>query len=359
MADYRLDPGKAFRSPWKTAKPFGHGRSGSILRHHSTGSKPMAGIEILEVLSPGILTSIQDLGRYGYGRYGVAPSGALDSYALRIANLLVGNHSDQAGLEAMLLGPAIRALADIVVAVTGGDLQPRRNRQPIAMWCSHILKKDDILSFNSPVSGFRAYIAVRGGIGVAPVMGSRSTNLSSGFGGLQGRALEKNDILTSEHHSQPVKRDTRALNTAWIPVYPNNWSLRVIWGPQDDHFPDESRGSFLSASYTMSSESDRTGIRMQGPVIPQKPELQTSIISEGVIAGSVQIPGDGIPIIILGETVTGGYRKIATVISADLPLLGQIKPGDTVRFKAVSLNEARQALIGVEENFRRLQESIK
>ena len=156
----------------------------------------MADIEILEILSPGILTSIQDLGRYGYGRYGVAPSGALDSYALRIANLLVGNRPDQAGLEVMLLGPAIRALTAIDVAVTGGNLQPRRNKQPIKMWRSHILKKDDILSFDAPLSGFRAYVAVGGGISVPPVMGSRSTNLSSGFGGFQGRKLEKNDILT-------------------------------------------------------------------------------------------------------------------------------------------------------------------
>lgn len=319
----------------------------------------MADIEILEILSPGILTSIQDLGRYGYGRYGVAPSGALDSYALRIANLLVGNRPDQAGLEAMLLGPAIRALADIVVAVTGGNLQPRRNKQPIEMWRSHILKKDDTLSFDSALSGFRVYVAVGGGISVPSVMGSRATNLSSGFGGLQGRALKKNDILTSENHSHPVKTDTRAFNAAWIPVYPNDWLLRVIWGPQDDHFPDESRGSFLSASYKMSSDSDRTGIRLQGPVIRQKPDIQTSIISEGVIGGSVQIPGDGKPIIILGETVTGGYRKIATIISADLPLLGQIKPGDTLRFTAVSLEEARQALIGVEETVRRIEASMK
>jgi len=319
----------------------------------------MADIEILKILSPGIQTSVQDLGRYGYGRYGVAPSGALDSYALRIANLLVGNRPDQAGLETMLLGPAIRALADIVVAVTGGNFQPRRNKQPIEMWRSHILMKDDILSFDSPLSGFRAYVAVGGGIGVAPVMGSRSTNLSSGFGGLQGRALEKNDILTSKNHSQYLKTDNRTLNPAWIPVYPNNWSLRVIWGPQDDHFPNENRGTFLGATYKMSSDSDRTGIRLQGPVIRQKPDIQTSIISEGVISGSVQIPGDGKPIIILGETVTGGYRKIVTVISADLPLLGQIKPGDTVRFTAVSLDEARQALIAVEENVRRFEESLK
>jgi biotin-dependent carboxylase-like uncharacterized protein len=283
----------------------------------------------------------------------------LDSYALRIANLLVGNRPDQAGLEAMLLGPAIRALADIVVAVTGGNLQPRRNKQPIEMWRSHILKKDDILSFDSPLSGFRAYVAVGGGINVPPVMGSRSTNLSSGFGGLQGRTLEKNDILSSENYFQDVKTETRAFNAAWIPVYPNNWSLRVIWGPQDDHFPDESRDSFLGASYKMSSDSDRTGIRLQGPVIRQKPDVQTSIISEGVISGSVQIPGDGKPIIILGETVTGGYRKIATVISADLPLLGQIKPGDAVRFKAVSMAEARRALAAVEEKVHKFEARFK
>jgi biotin-dependent carboxylase-like uncharacterized protein len=319
----------------------------------------VADLEILEILSPGIFTSIQDLGRYGYGCYGVAPSGALDSYALRIANLLVGNRPDRAGLEAMLLGPAIRALADIVVAVTGGNLQPRRNKQPIEMWRSHILKKDDILSFDSPLSGFRAYVAVGGGINVPPVMGSRSTNLSSGFGGLQGRTLEKNDILSSENYFQDVKMETRAFNAAWIPVYPNNWSLRVIWGPQDDHFPDESRDSFLGASYKMSSDSDRTGIRLQGPVIRQKPDMQTSIISEGVISGSVQIPGDGKPIIILGETVTGGYRKIATVISADLPLLGQIKPGDAVRFKAVSMAEARRALAAVEEKVHKFEARFK
>ena len=318
----------------------------------------MADIEILEILSPGILTSVQDLGRYGYGRYGVAPSGALDSFALRIANLLAGNRSDQAWLEIMLLGPAIRALEDIVVAVTGGNLQPRRDKQPIAMWRSQILKKGDILSFSSPLSGFRAYVAVAGGISVPLVMGSRSTNLSSGFGGFQGRALEKNDILTSENRSQHVKTDTRVFNAAWIPVYPNNWSLRAIWGPQDDHFPDESRRSLLDATYKMTTDSDRTGIRLQGPVIRHKPDIQTSIISEGVIAGSVQIPGDGKPIIILGETVTGGYRKIATVISADLPLLGQIKPGDSVRFTVVSLEEARRALIGVEENIRRFEKSL-
>ena len=190
-------------------------------------------------------------------------------------------------------------------------------------------------------------------------MGSRSTNLPSGFGGLQGRALEKNDILTSQIPSQPLQVDPRVFNAAWIPAFPNSWSLRIIWGPQDDHFPDESRKSFLSATYKMSPDSDRTGIRLEGAIIRKKPDMQASIISEGVIAGSVQIPGDGKPIIILGETVTGGYRKIATVISADLPLLGQIKPGDAVGFSAVSLDEARRALNAVEEKVDKFEASMK
>ena len=319
----------------------------------------MADVEILEILAPGILTSVQDLGRFGYGRYGVAPSGALDSFSLRVANLLVGNRPDQAGLEAMLLGPAIKALEDIVVAVTGGNLEPRRNKQPIVMWQSHTLKKNDILSFGSCLSGFRAYVAVGGGLSVIPVMGSRSTNLPSGFGGIQGRALEKNDILTSEKLCRHLKTGTRTFNSDWIPVYPKNWTLRVVWGPQDDHFPDESLESFLKATYKMSPDSDRTGIRLKGAVLRQKPDIPASIISEGVISGSVQIPGDGKPIIILGETVTGGYRKIATVISADLPLLGQIKPGDAVRFKAVSLNEARRALSALEEKLNKFEESLR
>jgi len=318
----------------------------------------MAAGAILEIMSPGALTSVQDLGRYGHGRYGVAPSGALDTFAMRIANLLVGNREDQACLEAMLLGPRIKILTDTVVAVTGGNLLPHRNKQPLDMWRAHVLKKDDILSFKAPVSGFRAYLAVGGGIGVPPVMGSRSTNLSSGFGGYQGRQIKKNDILFSELACEDLDVAGRCFNSDWIPHYPQKWTIRVIWGPQDDQFPDDSRNLFLNASYKMSPESDRTGIRLQGPVIDRKPDIEESIISEGVISGSIQIPGDGKPIIILGETVTGGYRKIAAVISADLPLLGQIKPGDEIKFEAVSLDTAHQALHDLEDKIKRFKDSL-
>jgi antagonist of KipI len=318
----------------------------------------MAAGPILEILTPGALTSVQDLGRYGHGRYGVAPSGALDTVALRIANLLVGNREDQACLETMLLGPRIRILAETLVAVTGGNLLPRRNKQPIEMWRVHVFKKDDILSFKAPVSGFRAYIAVGGGIGVPPVMGSRSTNLHSGFGGYQGRPVKKDDFLLSEECCDNLSAAGRGLDSDEIPRYPKKWTLRVIWGPQDDHFPEASCNLFINSSYKMSPESDRTGIRLQGPVIDRKTDVEESIISEGVISGSIQIPGDGRPIIILGETVTGGYRKIATVISADLPLLGQIKPGDDLHFEAVSQETAHQALHDLENKIIRIKESL-
>jgi len=318
----------------------------------------MAAGSILEILSPGALTSVQDLGRYGHGRYGVAPSGALDTFALRIANLLVGNRENQACLETMLLGPRIRFLADTPVAVTGGNLLPHCNQQPLEMWQAHGFKKDDILTFKAPLSGFRAYIAVGGGIGVPPVMDSRSTNLPSGFGGYQGRLLKKGDFLVSAEACANLRTAGRGFNPDEIPRYPNKWTLRVIWGPQDDHFPEVSRNLFIQACYKMSPESDRTGIRLQGPVIDRKSDIAESIISEGVIAGSVQIPGDGKPIIILGETVTGGYRKIATVISADLPLLGQIKPGDELQFEAVSQEEAHQALHDLEDKIRCFKEGL-
>ena len=309
----------------------------------------MAATKTIEIISPGIMTTVQDIGRYGYARFGIAPSGSLDSFSLRIANLLVGNLEDQACLETMLLGPGIRILADVMIAVTGGDLQPKRNKQPIEMWRSHAFRADDILSFGNAVSGFRAYIAFSGGISVPSVMDSRSTNLPSGFGGYQGRTLKKEDILFCDEPRGQINDAGCIFKPNWIPIYAHKWKLRVVWGPQDQHFSDDSRDTFLNGAFTMSQDSDRTGIRLEGPEIMCKPDVPASIISEGVIGGSIQIPGDGKPIIILGETVTGGYRKIATIISADLPLLGQIKPGDGIRFAAVSLNEAHRALQAMED----------
>jgi antagonist of KipI len=318
----------------------------------------MAAVDVLQVIAPGILSTVQDFGRYGYGRYGVAPSGALDGFALRAANLIVGNREDEACLETTLMGLTVRALADVVVAVTGGNLQPRLNRNPLEMWRSFVIGKGDVLTFSGPATGFRAYVALGGGILVPEVLGSRSTSLFSGFGGFCGRMFQKDDILAATDPDKYLNAAGRCLQPEWIPAYPTSWTLRVLWGPQDHHFTDEGRQAFCSGPYLLSSDSDRTGIRLQGPAVYTRSDVAESIISEGVITGAIQIPGDGQPIIILGETVTGGYRKIATVISADLFLLGQMKPGDTVQFRVVSPAEAARALRKEEKRIQSFKKSL-
>ena len=318
----------------------------------------MEAVEALEILTPGPLTTVQDLGRYGYGRYGVAPSGALDSLSLRIANLLVGNPEGEAGLEITLLGLKARALIDLAVAVTGGDLQPQLNEKSLTMWRLHEIRKGDILSFKAATSGLRSYLALGGGICVPAVMGSKSTNLSSGFGGFKGRPLQKGDVLLCNSPHLYLNQAENVFDVKRIPAYPREWGLRVLFGPQDDHFTQKVRDSFLNASYMVSSNSDRTGIRLDGPSIRKLEGMEDSIISEGVICGTIQIPGDGQPIIILGETVTGGYRKIATVIRADIPLLGQVKPGEEIRFYQVSMEKALESFRETEEMIARFKEGI-
>ena len=298
----------------------------------------------IEIVSGGLQTTVQDLGRFGFGHYGIPPSGALDSFALRIANLLVGNPETNACLETTLLGLRFKARADVLIAVTGADLQPQIGRRPIDMWCSRILKKGEILSFAGPKSGCRAYVAFGGKLNIIPLLGSRSTNLSAAFGGLKGRPLQKGDIFLIEAPTSQFTAEGRTFGASWNPFQSGIWTLRIIWGPQANDFGEDARLAFVSSQFTVTPQSDRAGIRLSGPLIQRKRNTPESIISEGIISGSIQVPGDGQPIIILGETVTGGYRKIATVITADLPLTGQIKPGDKIRFQAVTLKEACRLL---------------
>jgi biotin-dependent carboxylase-like uncharacterized protein len=319
----------------------------------------MVGVNTFEVLSPGIMSTVQDLGRFGCARYGVAASGALDGFAVRVGNLLVGNPENAAVVETTLMGLRIKAVRDAVVAVTGGDLQARKGSEPLAVWRSHLVREGETISFSGPTSGFRSYLAVAGGIHAATVMGSRSTNLASGFGGFQGRPLRKGDILAVEPVKDAVCFADRCFMPEAVPFYSSPWHLRIVWGPQDDHFSEEGRQTFVTAAFTVSPNSDRTGIRLQGPVVTRKPGMEESIISEGILSGAIQIPGDGQPIIILGETASGGYRKIATVISADLPLLGQITPGDEVAFEAVAMDAAVQALREMEDKVDRFKQSLK
>jgi biotin-dependent carboxylase-like uncharacterized protein len=319
----------------------------------------MGGVNTFEVLSPGIMSTVQDLGRFGCARYGVAVSGALDGFAARVANLLVGNAENAALVETTLMGLRVKVLRDTVIAVTGADLQARLGRDPLPLWRSISAREGATISFSGPRSGLRSYIAVAGGISVPIVMGSRSTYLSSGLGGLDGRPLRKGDILTAEPVKDAVRFAGRSFDSDVIPRYSSSWRLRVIWGPQNDYFSEEGMRTFTTSAFSVSADSDRTGVRLKGPVIGRKPEMGESIISEGIVSGAIQVPADGQPIIILGETASGGYCKIATIISADLPSVGQITPGDEVTFQAVSMEEAVQALRMMEDRIDNFKRSLR
>jgi biotin-dependent carboxylase-like uncharacterized protein len=309
-------------------------------------------VEAFEVLEPGILTTIQDLGRYGFSQFGVPPSGALDTFSFRVGNLLAGNQEEEACLEITIMGLKLKALKEVIITITGGDLSPTLNGEPLEMWRTHLLVEGDLIHFKKVRAGCRAYLAINGGFVVPKIMGSRSTYLSGKFGGLEGRPLKKGDILYTLDIPSPLNKLGFRFQSDWIPPWDKNAHLRVISGPQDHHFTEKGFQTICSSSYEVTPQCDRMGVRLEGPKIERRSDVEESIISEGLISGSIQVPGDGKPIIILAELVTGGYTKIATVISTDLPKVAQLKPGDHVRFSPISIEEAHRLLKGQEEQLR-------
>ena len=300
--------------------------------------------ETLEILEPGMLTTVQDQGRTGYQRFGVPVSGALDTYALQVANIMVGNDETQAGLEMTVLGPRVRFLADTWIALTGADLTPLLDDEPVPPWQAVEVRSGGVLAFRAPRDGARAYIAVAGGIDVPVVMGSRSTYVTGSIGGLEGRALRAGDILvTLPGDSNGRKIENRLPDHLAVPYYGHEQEIRVVLGPQDNAFTSEGIATFLGSEYSVSMDSDRMGCRLDGPRVEHV--SGPDIVSDGTPLGAVQIPGDGRPIILLADRgTTGGYTKIATVISADVGNLAQAMPGDTVSFSAVSVEEAHAIL---------------
>ncbi len=315
--------------------------------------------ETFEVLEPGILTTIQDLGRYGFSRFGVPPSGALDAFSFRVGNLLVGNGEGEASLETTLMGLKIKALREAVIAITGGDLAPSLNEEPLEMWRTHLLVEGDVITFKRVRAGCRAYLAVSAGFVVPKIMGSCSTYLSGSFGGLEGRKLRRGDILCTPDTSTALNKLGLRFPREWIPSPGKEKSLRVIAGPQNHHFSEKGIQTFHSSCYQVTPQSDRMGVRLEGPKIERRSDVEESIISEGLISGAIQVPGDGEPIIILTELVTGGYTKIATIISADLPTVAQLKPGDQVRFKTISVEESHLVLKEQEETLKEFGKVIQ
>lgn len=313
---------------------------------------------VFEVLAPGLLTTVQDRGRHGYQAFGMPVAGAVDEYAFRVANLFVGNEENAAALEITLLGPTLKVLEPAVIAITGADLGAMLNGEPLPLWQAVAVKAGDEISFTGVKSGCRAYLAIAGGIDVPVVMGSRSTYLRGNIGGLDGRALKAGDKLAAGEPPAAVRmRVGRRVPPEFIPIYGNDITLRVVLGPQDDHFTPAGRETFLTGEYVVTNEADRMGYRLDGPKIEHAGS--PDIISDGVPLGAVQVPAHGFPIIMLSDRqTTGGYPKIATVISVDIYRIGQAKPGDKVRFVAVSREEAIRLLREQEENLRRLAELL-
>ena len=295
----------------------------------------------LRIIDPGMKAYVEDLGRYGYQRYGVSVSGAVDEFAARTANFLAGNSPDAALIEITLKGIALEFTGDAVFAITGSPCDYALNGSPVPLWKACRAKAGDKLAGGFMTEGLRNYFAVAGGIDVPVIMGSRSTNLRGKFGGHKGRELRTDDVLAVG--ARAGLPPLRALKPEHIPRYAAEISLRVIAGPQDDAVTEAGMGTFLGSPYKVSFDSDRMGIRLAGEKIEHKGAAD--IISDGIAFGSVQAPGDGQPIILLAERqTTGGYCKIATVITADRSLLAQARPKCLIRFRAVSPEEALAAL---------------
>jgi biotin-dependent carboxylase-like uncharacterized protein len=296
-------------------------------------------MDIFRVISPGSFTTVQDRGRYSFIDRGVPPSGALDLFASGIANRLVGNPGGAAVLEVTVMGPALEVLGEADVAITGADMTVTVNRDPVPGWQSIRVKEGDLIRLRQAKSGCRAYLAVAGGIDVPVVMGSRATFVKAKIGGLKGRPLKKGDVL-ARFPAEPLVKP-RSFPADLIPAYSPEVVLRAVAGPQDEVFASGFE-TFFSSVYEVTAEADRMGYRLQGPPVHHDEGFPESIISEPTAPGSIQLPADGQPIILLVEQTTGGYTKIATVISTDLSKIAQAIPGNRVRFQKVTLEEAHR-----------------
>jgi biotin-dependent carboxylase-like uncharacterized protein len=296
---------------------------------------------VLEVQKPGLFTTVQDLGRFGFLRYGVPIVGAMDTFSFTAANCLVGNSLSDACLEITLIGPELHVLRKTQITIAGGTISPKINGQDVPMWQTLTVEQDDILSFGRMEAGCRAYLAIRGSINVPQVLGSRSTYVRGGFGGINGRQLRTGDVLEG-FGTRPLEAEY-SLPEALIPQFTNSATVKVVLGPQVDMFTDEGLQTFLSSEYVITSEADRMGYRLDGAGIQHK--AKTDIISDAILPGAIQVPKDGKPIIMMRDAqTTGGYPKIAAVTTPDLCLLAEARINSTVRFAKIGLQQAQEEM---------------
>jgi len=294
------------------------------------------------VEAPGLLTTVQDLGRDGFGTMGVSPCGAADPLALRLGNLLVANPQNAAALEMTLLGGAFSFPEGASVALTGSDFGATLDGGPVEMWTPFEIGRGQTLRTGPTRTGARCYVCVSGGISVPAFLGSASTHTLIGLGGFEGRALRKGDVLRmgTAARSSPKKM----MRTDAVEQLSGRSVLRFTSGPQAHWFPEESQRAFREAAYRVGEQSNRAGLRLEGPAPPQFPGKE--MITEGVSLGAIQCPAGGSPIVLfVDQQTTGGYPKIANVVSADIHRLGQLRPRDEVRFEEMTLEAARSLLI--------------
>ncbi|GAB2464722.1 KipI antagonist [Hymenobacter qilianensis] len=330
----------------------------------------------LSIISPGLLTTIQDLGRIGYQKEGIIVSGAMDALALRVANLLVGNPENEAGLEVTLLGPKIRFDEDQLIALTGANLAPTINGQAVKMNRPVFVCQGSVLQFAPQGSGCRTYMAIAGGLSVPTVLRSRSTYLQAGIGGRQGRALKTGDVIACPGPSAVAKQFWQKmlaatphktwLQAAWTPspeLYQGpqaNPSIRAVPGPEYSLFSTDCQQNFWAQEYTVTLASNRMGYRLRGDGTALALMQPEEMLSSAVSFGTVQVPAEGNPIVLLADhQTTGGYPRIAQVVTADFSLLAQVPPGGKIRFREVSLAKAQRLYCQQELNIRQLRQALR
>lgn len=311
----------------------------------------------ISVIHGGFLTTVQDQGRYGYQEFGITTSGVMDEYSYRLANALVGNDRGEAVLEITYIGPMLKFHEEMVFAVTGGEVHPKLDGKEIPMWQSIRAKAGQTLSFGKPGRGIRAYLAFGGSIDIPVVNGSKSTLLKSKMGGYKGRNIKPKDEFSISIN--PKAKEGKTVSEEWIPTFDNFQVLRVILGPQDDYFTEQGiHDLFCSGGYMVTREMDRMGIRLKGETLEHIDS--SDIVSDGTVMGSIQVPANGLPIILMADRqTTGGYTKIGTIIREDLPKAGQLQFLDKICFQEISLEEAQKSYRQYEERLCQLEEELK
>lgn len=300
------------------------------------------------VLRPGLFSSFQDLGRHGYQHLGMPVGGAMDQRAHQLANLIAGNDRDMATLEVTLVGPTLRFDAAACIALAGADLSPKINDTPAPMGRPLVMRAGDVLSFGPRRSGVRCYIAWHGGMALPEVLGSQSTYLRGKLGGFQGRALQKGDVLplnvSFKEEGQPALAEDLQKMAIYLSsslAFNPRARLRVMRGPHTELFTDEAIQNLFNEDYRIGNDSDRMGYRLNGPTLPVRENRQ--LLSEGATFGTIQVPSDGLPIVLMADRQSiGGYPKIGHVASVDLPQLAQCMPGEVLRFEEIEQMQAQQ-----------------